>query len=440
VPQASSIAGTGRLLLDVTINGLDPDVTLTSPVTGTLTEGVNGSIQVTPNSVNNTQVLATQRWDGLITVIRKGVLAAGAVAPDLQLSFYVDGSYDYTSTLLLDGSEDSNMCPAAEYTEDGIVWVLGESLLQAARAARLGRRGSGYARRFTGIPAQDQIQLLVTSHAGFAASAFVVPPSVQVYGDVLDQAALDYINQYLGVWDPASAAAITYNSLRRELLGYGGYSGNFQLPGGTLTMQNFTAKPNGWAQTSPVKVYRYARFARPKADVSPKTIFALSNDTNVGGAANNVDSKQQLGWRYAGTANAIILEKAGRRPSPASPSPSLSYGATWFGLTFDQAKTVYPTDTPYGTVVSALRNPIPFGTKAPTIDEPTYYRYRRWGSWATGEGGDELIFNENAAVTIAGTGTISGTGTADADSVGRNLVDETSVIGVQLVAGGPVTS
>jgi hypothetical protein len=443
VPASSSTPGPGRLLADWTLTSIQANVDITAPTTGTATEGT-GLITISPNSLNSTQVLATQRADVLWGKFFPGILAVdGSLDPDLAMTMTIDSDQDYSAELWVDLSVDSNMLTDPSVTENGIIIPFSESMIVAANNVKAGnaRRGLNFPRRFAGIPAQASVAATFRSHFGWANGYYVQPPRLQLFGDLYDQAVMDFVNEQLGPWDPGTTARIRYNSVRRRLLDYAPFDGAFVLTGGKLTMQNFTAKPGGYQQVSPVQVFPLWRFSRPAVDVDTG-IFALSRVVDVGGNPPNVSTREDLGFKYAGSANAVIINYFGRRPSPSAPSPSLSYGAGYFGVTFDAGKTVYPNVTPYGLPCTTLHNPVPYGAYQPTMDQIGYYRWRKWGSWAPGEAAPELFFNENAAFTVGAKqgATISGTGTADGAGVPRNYVDSTAFIGVRLRAGGPANA
>ena len=434
--------GLGRRLLSVQVVSINAGTAIVSPTSGSFSDGLGGTVKITPNSIRSTEPNPTQLWDALYFVARPGKLASGTtVVPDLRFTPLSDG-HDYRSYMLIDMYPDSNMSPPRNKIFGERAWLIGKSMLGFANGVESGRfrAGSGYAQAFTGIPVSEALQLEFYSTKGFAATDFAVPPQVDVFGDILDQPLLDFINSKLGRWTVGGSAHIHLQSPRRRALEYDPFDGDFTLPGEQLSPQNFTAKPNGWAQVSAVQVRRLVKYSRPMVDVAANSIFALSNSTKVGGVSGNVDALQQLGWQYAGTANAVWLTHVSRRPQPAQPVAGLSYGAGYFGLTFDGAKTVFPNDTAYGVVCSVTDNPVPFGIEQPQTPGVRYNPHSRWGAWSPDDGDEpELIFDEDAAMTITGTSTISGTTTAST-TAGATVasVDETAVLGLQFIAGGRV--
>lgn len=444
--QPTSTAGAGVLLADWEVQSLGADVPLDAPTAGTVTDQNGGSIRIALDSqTQNTLVLPTLVWHLLKVRMIPGVLATGqTVYPDLACTPVVDTDYSYEQNLWLDASIDSMMMADPTLTENGFEWHLGESMLEVYNDVIAGTRGAGinFPRRFTGIPVSQQLQMRFLSHQGFASAIWARYPRFQMFGDAYTAALLAAVGSKLGAWT-GPAAQIQINSLRRRILGYGPFVGTFQLPGGVPSFENWPSMPSGYGQSSPVQVYKWARFSRPILDIDTGTSFALTARQQLGGASGNVATREDLGWQFSATPNCVELQYFGRRPSPAAPAPTLSYGAGFFGMTFDAGKHQYPTDTPYGVPCTTTRNPAPFGSEQPNF---TGTRFRQWRKWDTAwsnqrSGGSEVIFNEDAAITVTPLkgGTVSGTASADTAGVPRNKVDETAVIGIRYYSGGPTS-
>lgn len=443
--QFTNAIGTGRRILDVEYLGLDANTPLTSPLQGTLTDGTNGSVRITPDSITSEQPNPTTRWDLDWLRITAPVMPAGVADPDLELRLVIDNQV-YDTVFIVPIDVDANPFPRRENTVGEYIVFIGYSLLAAARkAARGGGTPANYPLAFSGIPIAQSLQVTVTSHAGF--SGALEPLQIEGFGDILDQGALSYINRHLGPW-VGPKVHIEENSIRRELAGLGPYKADFQLAAaqnageGQLSLQNFLSKPSGYQQGF-LQVWRFFRYARPKVDVTGNTPFGLTQVVSLAGGSNNVDRTQDLGYQGSGTAGAEIIREFGRRPSPAEPNASLSYDAQYFGITFD-GRTVYPDDTALGALASREDNPVWWGTVQPFLSEANKFMApRKWFNWSPlmnsqGSTEQEVFSNEDAAFTIApkSGGTISGTNSADTASVNRNQVDTTLVGGYRIVAGG----
>ena len=377
--------GPGQLLADVQVISLGAGQTLQSISGATNTVG-GGTVQMTPNSVNTTSPKSGQYWDGLLLVAFPGTLAPGATAPDLKLQIHVDG-VDYTASMYLDISIDGCMLPRPQNSVGKKFVRLGESMYVAALAAQRNGAPPGSLRnmatRFTGLKITDEITFYFTSNSGFTSSTFDEPPTVQLYGDVYDAASLRWVQQVLG-WNPT----ISETSVRRASKGLPPYQQAHQSLGPGASAWN--TLPGG-PQQGGVKVYRFLKFSTNAQPVSGNQPYGLTKVTALNGGTNNIPPNEDLGFKFAGTGNAIKLLELGHRPAP---------GAGYIGLYFGGSE-IYPGDTSLGTP-STYGNPrIPFGAVQPWRPESNlWYALPSWGSWA-GEPSPELVAGEDAAIAIA---------------------------------------
>jgi hypothetical protein len=407
--MATVLAGPDQLLADVQVVSLGAGQTLFS-VTGAQNSVGSGLVQMTPNSVNTTEPLKTQVWDGLYLSIFPGTLAAGQTAPDLKMYVHVD-SRDYSGWFFVDMSIDGNMFPRRQNTVGGKVVVLGDSLLQAAaRVALGGNKPSGsMPTRFTGWKITQGITFYFYSEAGFSASVFTEPPTVALYGDVLDAATLAFMQQNLP-WD----GSIVEQSTRRALKGLSPYR-QTHTPAGPYSLDNWKSYSGGPGQGH-VSVQRSFKTARNALAVQGDSPYALSVISSVGGSTKNVTNPdtENLGWDYAQNSNAFKLIEGGRRPGP---------GAGYFGLYFGGSN--WSTgDTAKGTV-STYGNPrVPFGSVQPyRVESNLYYSLPHWGAWSPGEAAPELVAGETAAIAISAQNGQTIQALSDQTAIGGVLIE-----------------
>jgi surface antigen len=405
--MATSIAGPRQLLADVQVTAIGAGQTIHTVSGQTFTQGTS-TTQMTPNSVNSTQPFNKTVWHALYLAVHPGTLAAGQAAPDLVMWVRVDGQ-DFSQWFYVDLSVGGCMFPRRQNTVGGKVILLGESMMEwAARIARGAQRPKNMPMRFTGWKIVDGIDFYFYSAAGFGAATFLEPPTIQLYGDVYDEAAAAWVNAVLG-WD----GEIRLQSERRARAGKPEYRSFHDAPG--ISVANWKRLPDG-ANQGGTKVHRTFKFATNNVAVAGTSITPLSKIGSLQGKVGNVPVDQQdLGWDYSGKNNAFQLIEVGRRPGA---------GAGYFGLYFGGTE-IYPPETAYGLVCTPGNPRVYFGQVQPIREEGAlYFPVQKWGQWSPGEAEPELIAGETAALAIAAqNGQTIAVGT-----------DETAVGGVTVLA------
>ncbi len=409
--MATGIAGMGQLLADVQVTELQAGETLVSS-SGQLVKsagGGGGGVQMTPNSVGSTTPLKPTVWDGLLLEIFPGTLAPGVTAPDLWLSLIVDDASGAQNILYIDCSENGNVFPRIQSAVGRKFVVLGKSLLQAAVEAASGRSVSkrNMPLDYTGLKITNGIDFSFFSTAGFTVADFVEPPTVQLYGDVLDNAALAFVQANLP-WD----GSIQVTSPRRQMGSKAPFVGMHILSGAVINRDSW-ASLSGGPNQSALKVQRLVKAAFNNAAVAGTNFFALTNKyPQVGGVPGNVLANQDLGFDVT-TGKAVILTHVGRRPGA---------GAGYFGLSFG-AGVFSEAETQYGIVCTSGNPRVPFGLVQPVRgDSNLFYSMPQWGSWAGAEAGVEVITGETAAMGIA----------AQNGQVIAAQTDETAIFGISI--------
>jgi hypothetical protein len=399
----ASNRGSGRLLADITVSALAANTSIVSPTTGSLTIG-QSTVGLTPNSVQQTAPGSGIVWDALLVRVHPGVWAAGSTPPDLAMWAVIDG-ISYQSWFYVDISATGLMFPRRENTIGQKVVKLGASLLRVGMEAAQARlrnpgRAVGFPHnmplRYTGWKITQSLQLGFFSEAGFDASAYVVPPRVQILGDVYDAALLASLAAQVQ-WSPA----ISVTSPRRIRQGLPPFETEAPVP--NFTVSGWRGLPGGSHQGR-VQIQRSFRFAVNALSVSGG-IYPLTALQSVGGSVQNVAQNQDLGWDFRTLDSAFILKEFGRRPGP---------GAGYWGLTWGNNE-IEPLDTTLGQPLSYGDNPIPFGVVQPTLsDANRYYALPAWHAWEPTHEGDEVIYKETAAPFIApqsGASILAGTDT-----------------------------
>lgn len=382
-------SGTPDLLVDIEVLSLDPNRDSYNELYGSLTVG-GSTIQITPNSVPGAQIQRKdQVWDGLYLEVFPGVLAAGQTEPDLRMWVEIDDQ-DYSSNFYVDISPSHNMFPRKRLAKNGRVLVLGESMLKLAfRSAQGAGKQNNLPAKVTGWKISDHIRFHFLSESGFTSSVFVEPPRIRLWGDVLDDSALQYINSNLR-WDPT----INETSVRRELAGIGAYAAQHAFSG-PITRQAFQSLPGGPKQNG-LAIYRFFRFSINHQPVtSGPQPYPLTRIQSLGGSIQQVGTsttvypQMDLGFALKGTSNALKITEFGRRPGA---------GAGYWGI-YRGNGDMQPMDTTLGQPMTANDNPIYFGADP---DNPNQtITLPQWGSWSPGEGGQEVIAGEDAAFAIA---------------------------------------
>lgn len=407
--MATKLPAVGVTLVDAQVLSLGAGQTLQT-VSGTTNTVGTGTVQMTPNSVGSTQPVEGTVWHATEIHGFPGVLAPGATAPDLWVIIHIDEA-DFSAYIYIDLSIGGCMFPRPDLTVGQKVVKLGDSMILAAKAVSMGGpKPNNMPIRFTGWKVTDNLEVFFASTAGFSASTFVEPPTIQIIGDVLDKDTIDWINKVLG-WNPE----IRLQSPRRARLGLPPYTAAMDLPGGNkLSIDKWAALPDGSKQGN-TKVHRFAKAAVLQVAVSGTTITPLSKINSVGGKVGNVPSSQDLGWDYGSTGNAIYLTHWGRRPAQGA-----GYAALFFGGT-----QVEPAETAYGITSTYGRPRIPFGQVQPLrADGNLYYPLSPWGAWSRGEQHPELVAGETAAMAVAAQ---------NGQTILANT-DETAVAGVVIEA------
>jgi hypothetical protein len=406
--MATAIAGPGQLLCDVQVTAIGAGQTINTVSGQTFTQGTS-TTQMTPNSVNSTQPFNKTAWHALYLAVHPGTLAAGQTAPDLVMWVQVDGQ-DFSTYFYVDLSINGLMFPRRQATVGSKVILLGESMMEwAAKVARGAPRPKNMPTRFTGWKITEGITFYFFSAAGFSATTFSEPPTVQLYGDVYDDAAAAWVASQLG-WD----GTITLQSERRARRGKAPYGQIHQAPG--ISLATWKQLPDG-ANQGAVKTYRTFKFAFNNVAVAGTTITPLTKINSLGGKVGNVpNDHEDLGWDYSGKGNAFQLIEIGRRPGA---------GAGYFGLYLGGTE-IYPPETAYGLVCTQGNPRVYYGQAQPLRESGTlYYPLQKWGQWSPGEAEPELIAGETAALAIAAqNGQTIAVGT-----------DETAVGGVSVITG-----
>lgn len=400
--MAQTNVGVGRLLVDLTLASIAADGSENSNYNGT-----NGNVSQTADSVGTSAVARGFVWDGTYIRIFPGTLAAGATAPDLQMWVHIDGQ-SYKSWFYVDLSQDGLIFPRRENTVGGKWIKIGDSMLAWASMLARGQRSgppSNMPLRFTGWKVSQGIQVYFTSTSGFTAADMVEAPRIQIYGDVYDDAALQFVSANLP-FNPTMVA----QSERKVREGIAPYTNTFQLT--SLSRANWKSWPGGPYQGT-AQVQFYTKFATPAIDVSGTTPFPLSDIVSIGGNSANTSSDEYLGWDFSETNNLLIIKQFGRRPGQ---------GAGYFSITKGNNQ-LYPLDTPFGAVCTYGNNPIPYGAAQPYRPESNLWiPVPRWGAWDPSAEGDETIYGETAAIAIG----------AQAGKTITAGSDKTTVVGVQV--------
>lgn len=404
--MAGLTVGMDQLLADVQVLSLGAGQSLQT-TSGAATTVGTGVVQMTPNSVNTTTVLRNLVWDGLYFSVHPGTLAAGAAEPDLWMFVKVDNE-DYSSWFYVDLSVSGCMFPRRQNTVGGKVNVLGQSLLQAALRNNPSDK-KNMPLKYTGLKVSDEIEIWFYSAAGFAASAFTEPPTVQLYGDVLDQTALSFVQQRLG-WVPD----LSMQSIRRALAGKAAYT-NKAAAGGFLTLAGWKSGPNGPHQGG-VAIRRMVKAAL-NAQAIGASPYGLTKFASVGGANTNLAStNMDMGFEYTKTQNAVKLTEFGRRPGANAGYTGLYFGGSTFS----------PADTSLG-MVSTQGNPrVQYGAVQPVRPESNlYFNVPSWGAQSPGEAQPEVVADETAAIAVA----------AQNGGIVAANTDKTALGGIQVVVG-----
>jgi len=381
--------GSGRLLADWTITALQAEAPVLAPTAGSTTG--NSVISVTPNSIGSTTPNNGIVWDALLLRIHPGVPAAGVTPPDLSFYPVIDGQ-PYSSWFYADMSVQGLMFPRREQTVGQKVVKLGASLLRAANeAATVRLRNPAVAVhfpanmpiRYTGWKVTDTLQLMFYSAAGFTASAWAVPPRVQIFGDVYDEGLLSQVAAQLDWRNDIFAT-----SPRRIRRGLAAFKGTFSPP--AFTLKGWRALPGG-VQQGAVTVQRSFRYAVNAQPVSGTIPYVLSTIQSLGGTQQNVAQNQDIGWDYSKVDAAFVLMEFGRRPGQ---------GAGYWGLYWGNNE-IEPLDTSFGQPLSYGDNPIPFGLVQPNRpDAGLYYAMPSWHAWEPSHEGYEVIYKETVAPFI----------------------------------------
>lgn len=383
--MATIKAGMGQLLVDVQVTAVGAGQTINTVSGTTFTQGTS-TTQMTPNSVNSTQPVTGTVWDALFIEVFPGVLNPGQTEPDLWMYPQVD-DISYRDSFYVDISISGNPFPPRDNTVGRDSLTLGASLLKDAM------RGS-----FRPVPALDysgwkvtkDLTLFFYSQAGFttgSSGTFAVPPTVKIYGDVLDLKTLGYVNGRMRLFN----GAIELNSVRRYLAGMLAYTNTFQFAG-PVSLNNWATLPGGPKQAG-VKVYRFFKVSQPLQSTSGQAVYPLTNTvTQVGGKAGNVGQFSDLGFDFSSNRSALKVDQFGRIPGA---------GAGYCGITHG-GMDVYPYETAFGLVCTPGDPRIPYGQVQPLRPESDlYYRIPRWGDWSPGETEPEVIAGEAAAFFIS---------------------------------------
>lgn len=392
--MAQLTPGTDRLLVSVQATSLAAGAALESVSGATNTVGT-GTVRMTPNSVNTTSPLTNTVWDGTRMEIKPGVLAPGKTAPDLKVFVIVD-NVSYQSVFYIDASATGNALPPREQTVAQKAVLIGKSMLADAAAVSAGQTKTikNAALLFTGFKVTDSLNVAFYSAAGYDAATFTSPPTVEIYGDVYDAAALAYVARKLNF-----EAGITMQSVRRALAGKTPYTNSFAWPNlgnqnpnlPNFNLANFKQLPNGAGQGA-VKVWRWMKTAYNGAAVSANN-FVLSNIQSLGGAAANlVNSYDDMGFAFTSTSFGILLREFGRRPGA-----NAGYAGLFFG-----GSTYSPDDTAYGMVSTYGAPRIPFGSVQPLRSSSSeYFAPPAWGFQSPASQAPEVLANETAAMAIS---------------------------------------
>lgn len=204
-------------------------------------------------------------------------------------------------------------------------------------------------------------------------------------------------------------------TLRRQLVGEPALAFDFPIPGGALTLENFTALPGGQNQRG-TKVNPYWHFAFNAQATANTTPYAMTNLPALAGASGNVeDSNQDLGLQFNLNNDAFIVQGWGVMPVPLPPNQNGEPGTPGENLAragwFINGNLVPQETGNAGVFVTAGVDPLAFGAAERfTSQKNVYYPVPRVA-------GQLLIYKDDAVPFIAGNGSAI---PADQVAVGYN--------------------
>lgn len=247
---------------------------------------------------NNSTTLSTNYAGDLYNLEIEYPIDSTGNYPDVELRFQV-GEQEI-SRLVLSGGYYRNMFPRAHklVAGAGSRVPLARSMRSAMQVLQKGGKVPNLPLQITGIklPSSQPFQVIIRSNQGWGNNGTAIKPlRVRIFGDLWTDSEL---SQFESHYNNNRSFSVT-----REPSGT--ISGSHDLPQ-SLTAKTMDILPNGTDQKHTTAIYRKITSATNLGTIHASDQYILSNKTGVGGQANQVSTRHDLGFEYKHTHDAFI--------------------------------------------------------------------------------------------------------------------------------------
>lgn len=343
------------ILMDVTYDTMGANVPLTSPLSGSTTQG-SSTARVTPNSIDSCTLDTGYAADGYILEITPPLVNTNGVLsyPDVQISFVVDGK-PMSNYQVIDGSYMGNMFPRPVKTYGGFAAQRTLGISTKGVADKIIKRKSlqrNIPMKLTGLKANQSYAINVTSQAGWGATGTVITPlRVKLIGDLWGP------NEF-ALYGGALSALNAPNNIQVAKDGLNAFAETYSFPYG-LDTKNFVKLPGGRDQGT-MKINKVIKYASNAQEIGVSGNYAFTNIQSLKGNPTNIaNTDQDLGDNFIDSNSFFDYEYLGVRMAQGV------FGSWGFLVN----GTVVPLTTQNGFPVSYGDNDSQYGQVQPQLSQ-----------------------------------------------------------------------